>query len=291
MASPTPLTLEAQGLRFPALTVGPGDGPVALCLHGFPDTHHGFFEAHAGRDSFATHLARAGFRVVAPAMRGLAPECIPTDGQYAPAILAKDVVAHAKSLGGRVALIANDWGAFAAYLAVIEAPELFTHLVTLGIPHPLSLKPSLGLLWKARHFIAFQFQARAAKALRRDDFAGVEVYYRRWSPTWQYPPEALTELKRAYSQPGVVEGALAPYKAMRAHKKQTDALLRQKIMVPTLALGGGADPTVPSSAYEAARRGFGAGYAWDLVPGVGHFPQREDAAATAERVLGFLKTP
>lgn len=282
-----PLTLEAHGLRFPALSAGPEGAPVALCLHGFPDTHHGFFEA-IGQESFASHLVRAGYRVVAPAMRGLAPTCIPADGDYAPATLAKDAVAHAQTLGGKVVLIANDWGAFAAYLAVIDKPELFTHLVTLGIPHPLSLKPSLGMLWKARHFIAFQFQARAAKALRKNDFAGVEVYYRRWSPTWQYAPASLTELKRAYSQPGVVEGALAPYKSMRVHKKQTDQILRTKITVPTLALGGGGDPTVPSATYETARRGFTT-YAWDLIPGVGHFPQREDPAATATRILTFLK--
>lgn len=282
------LHLEHQGLRFPALAAGPDDGPVALCLHGFPDTYHGFFEA-LGQESFASHLVRAGYRVVAPAMRGLARSCIPADSAYAPHDLAKDVIAHAQSLGGKVALIANDWGAFAAYLAAVEAPELFTHLVTLGIPHPLSIKPSLGMLWKARHFIAFQFQARAAKSLRKNDLAGVEVYYKRWSPTWKYPPAALTEVKRAYAEPGVVEGALAPYKAMRTHKKATDASLRQKIMVPTLALGGGGDPTVPSSTYEAARRGFGARYEWDLVARVGHFPQREDPAATATRVLSFLK--
>lgn len=282
------LNLEAHGLRFPALAAGPETGPITLCLHGFPDTYHGFFEA-LGQESFASHLVRAGYRVVAPAMRGLAPSCIPKDDAYAPHDLAKDVIAHAKTLGGKVALIANDWGAFAAYLAAVEAPELFTHLVTLGIPHPLSIKPSLGMLWKARHFIAFQFQARAAKSIRKNDLAGIEVYYKRWSPTWTYPPAALAEVKRAYAEPGVVEGALAPYKAMRTHKKTTDAALRQKIMVPTLALGGGGDPTVPSSTYEAARRGFGARYEWDLVGNVGHFPQREDPLATATRVLTFLR--
>jgi pimeloyl-ACP methyl ester carboxylesterase len=282
------LQLEANGLRFPALTAGPDSGSVALCLHGFPDTHHGFFEA-LGQESFSSHLVQAGYRVVAPAMRGLAASCIPQDGAYAPSDLAQDVIAHATSLGGKVALIANDWGAFAAYLAAVQRPDLFTHLVTLGIPHPLSIKPSLGMLWKARHFIAFQFQSRAAKALRKDDCAGIEVYYKRWSPTWKYPPAALAEVKRAYAQPGIAEGALAPYKAMRTHKKATDSALRGKIMVPTLALGGGGDPTVPSATYEAARRGFGARYEWDLVGNVGHFPQREDPAATATRVLAFLR--
>lgn len=283
-------TLDSNGLRFPALEDGPAEGPVVLCLHGFPDTHHGWFESLDGRPSFADHFVRAGFRIVAPAMRGCTPETIPADGDYAPATLAADVVAHASALGGHVHLVANDWGAFAAYLAVLQAPERFARLVTLGIPHPLSLKPSLSLLWKARHFVTFQFQKRAARQMRKDGFAYVDKLYRRWSPTWKFPPAALTEVKAAYAKPGVVEGALAPYATMRRDRKLTDAALRNKIMVPTLALGGGDDPSVPSSAYEAARRGFGSEYRWDLVPHVGHFPQREDSAGTAERVLAFLRS-
>jgi len=291
MSPARPTTIDSNGIRFPALEDGPADGPVVLCLHGFPDTQHGWFESLEGRPSFASHLVAAGYRVVAPAMRGVAPEAIPADGDYAPATLGADVVGHAQALGGKVHLVANDWGAFAAYLAVLQAPERFTKLVTLGIPHPLAIKPSLGMLWKARHFVVFQLQARAARQMRKNDFAYVDMLYRRWSPTWSFPPAALAEVKAAYAKPGVVEGALAPYKTMRRDKKKTDAALREKIMVPTLALGGGGDPTVPASTYEAARRGFGAEYRWDLVPGVGHFPQREDSAATAERVLAFLRSP
>jgi len=288
MSAPRHTTLDSNGLRFPTLELGPSDGPVVLCLHGFPDTHHGWFEG--GEGSFAAHLAAAGFRVVAPAMRGVTPETLPADGDYAPTTLAQDVVAHAAALGGKVMCVANDWGALQAYLAVAMAPERFTRLVALGIPHPLSIKPSLKLAWKARHFVTFRFQRYSARLMRKGGFAYVDTLYRRWSPGWRYPPSAVAAVKAAYAQPGVVEGALAPYATLVRDKKKTDAILKGKIAVPTLALGGGADPTVPASAYAASQRGFSAPFAWDFVPGVGHFPQREDPKATAERVIAFLRS-
>ena len=287
---PRPLTLDSGSLSFPALELGPPSGPIVPMLHGFPDTHHGFFEQlEPPRPSFGALLAAAGFRVVAPAMRGLAPTAMPVDGDYTPLALAADVAAHAELLGNKVHLLANDWGAFSAYLATVQRPELFHKMVTLAIPHPLSLKPSLAMAWRARHFVTFQFQKSAARSMRKRDFALVDTLYRRWSPAWKFPTEALTAVKQAYAQPGVVEGALAPYAAMRRAKKQTDAVLRQKIAVPTLALGGTADPTVPKSTWENSRRGFSADYRWDLVPDAGHFPHRENPVGTAERVIAFLK--
>ena len=58
-----------------ALTWGPEGAPVALCLHGFPDTAYGWRK-------FAPLLAESGWRVVAPFMRGYAPSSIPTDVSY-----------------------------------------------------------------------------------------------------------------------------------------------------------------------------------------------------------------
>src|ERR1700726_5353607 len=58
-----------------ALTWGPDDAPIALCLHGFPDTAYGW-------RNVAPRLAESGWRVVAPFMRGYAPSSIPSDGSY-----------------------------------------------------------------------------------------------------------------------------------------------------------------------------------------------------------------
>ena len=67
------LTLETNGLSFHAYEEG--SGPVALCLHGFPD------HARSFRDQLDP-LARAGYRAIAPTLRGYEPCSQPQDGDY-----------------------------------------------------------------------------------------------------------------------------------------------------------------------------------------------------------------
>src|ERR1700733_4610942 len=67
--------VTANGVDFTYFAAGPADGPLALCLHGFPDT------AHTWRH-LVPRLADLGFRAVAPFMRGYAPTSVPADGAY-----------------------------------------------------------------------------------------------------------------------------------------------------------------------------------------------------------------
>lgn len=289
MAATAHTTLfNLNGLTFPALVAGPEGGPAALCLHGFPDTRHGFFPA-AG-PSVGMALATAGFRVVAPAMRGTEPECIPADGDVSPGALADDVLAFIDALGGRAVVIGNDWGALATYLAALRAPERVVAAVTLGIPHPRAVSFTPALIWRARHMLAFQLQRLAARRVRADDFAALERLYRRWSPTWRLPSDALTEVKIAYRKPGVVEAALAPYATTRKHLRALLRELARPVAVPTLALYGGGDPSLPPAAYQRAQRYFSGVYRAEVVPEVGHFLQREDPAGVAERIISFLES-
>ena len=71
--SSTRIEITANGVPFAALADGPNDGPLALCLHGFPDS------AHTWR-YLLPELAAAGFHAVAPWMRGYAPTAVPADG-------------------------------------------------------------------------------------------------------------------------------------------------------------------------------------------------------------------
>jgi pimeloyl-ACP methyl ester carboxylesterase len=63
MSKPRWIDIQALNVELKALTWGPSDGPIALCLHGFPDTAYGW-------RNFAPRLAESGWRVVAPFMRG-----------------------------------------------------------------------------------------------------------------------------------------------------------------------------------------------------------------------------
>ena len=121
------LTLEANGLTFHAFDEG--SGPVALCLHGFPD------HARSFRDQFEA-LTRAGFRAVAPTLRGYEPCSQPSDGDYNVVRMAEDVVAWIDELEQeKVHLIGHDWGAIISYAVAALAPERLHSLTTVAIPH------------------------------------------------------------------------------------------------------------------------------------------------------------
>src|SRR5438034_8401767 len=103
-------SVAANGLQFGFLEDGPPDGPLALCLHGFPDS------AYSWRHLLPA-LAGAGFHAVAPFMRGYAPTEVPADGCYVPGALTADALALHEALDGDedAVLIGHDWGAAAAY--------------------------------------------------------------------------------------------------------------------------------------------------------------------------------
>ena len=74
-------SIRANGLEVAYLEAG--EGPLALCLHGFPDS------AWTWR-YLLPELAGAGYRAVAPFLRGYAPTSIPADGLYQPGAIAAD---------------------------------------------------------------------------------------------------------------------------------------------------------------------------------------------------------
>src|SRR5258708_26879085 len=129
-------SVQANDLDFGILEApGGGSGPLALCLHGFPDS------ARTWRYLLPA-LADAGFHAVAPFMRGYAPSRIPADGAYHIGALAADATALHEMLGGDsdAVLIGHDWGAETAYAAGAAAPDRWRRLVTLAVP-PAALDP------------------------------------------------------------------------------------------------------------------------------------------------------
>ena len=263
--------VDANSLRFGYLEAG--TGPLVLLLHGFPDTAYTW-------DRAMREIAAAGFRVVAPFMRGYHPTAIPADGAYDTDTLAKDVVALIEALGEQQAIVVgHDWGASAAYGAAAIAPERVRRLVILGIPHPRSIKPTPALAWRVRHFWTLRRKGAVAKAAR-DDFAMIDELVRRWSPAWKdIPADETARVKEAFRQPGSLEAALSYYRTIGI---KLPSCHRLPITVPTVAFAGEHDIITPR-VYEKARHCFTGSYEVVQVPG-GHFMHREHP----EHVVGEL---
>lgn len=276
---------SANGIRFACYESG--TGPLVLLLHGFPDTPDTW-------NDIRPQLASAGYRVVAPFMRGYPPSETSPEGDYSALTLGKDVLALIEACGERQAVvIGHDWGAFAGYAAANLQPESIRRLVAAAIPHPGALKFNLRTLRKARHFLTFQMRARTIAQLSRDNFAGIDEIYRHWSPNWNVSAADLAPVKRALGAPGGLEGALGYYWSFRRDLfgragAETRRILRQQTSVPTLALFGDADGALDQTNLEATRACFTGEYRLVRFAGIGHFIHREIPSVFLENVSAFL---
>jgi pimeloyl-ACP methyl ester carboxylesterase len=268
--------VRANGLRFAYFEEG--SGPLVLLLHGFPDTAHTW-------DTVRQALAGAGFRAVAPFMRGYAPTEIPDREEYDADTLGRDALALIEALGEKEAfLVGHDWGASAAYSAAGIGPERLRMLITVAIPHPATIVPTPRLLWGVRHFYVLPLPGAAVR-IRAGDFAYLDELVQRWSPAWRVPPGETDAVKKALGGPGHLEAALGYYRALRPWPP---AAQRRKVRVPAAAFAGTDDPLMPLQAYERARSRYADRYEVVSMPG-GHFMHREHPEVFIENILRLLR--
>lgn len=280
----TPRFVTANGLRFAYLESG--SGPLVLLLHGFPDDAYSF-------DGIQPAIAAAGYRTVAPFLRGYYPSDIAADGDYSPLTIGRDVLALIDALGERDAVVVgHDWGAIAGFIAASLAPERLRRLVSIGIPHARALLPTPRQIWRARHFLYFVLPW-APRAVRRGGMRYVERLFRRWSPNWSPPAEHVERIKAAFSLPGRVEAAIDYYHdvAGTALRRSSRRVLLRPTEVPTLAIEGSEDGAVSPKTMAASAKHFRRGYRLIIVPGAGHFVHCERPAEVTGAILDWLGAP
>lgn len=284
-------TVSANGIAFGYLEAGAG--PLALCLHGFPD------HARSFRHQLDA-LAAAGYRAVAPFMRGYAPTSPAPDGNYQPASLALDVVALLDALGeGPAVVFGHDWGAVAAYGAAVLAPEKISRLVTAAVPHGPSFFQALLSNYdqQRRSWYMFFFQQPLAElAVSSGDFAFLERLWADWSPNWGWEPEEMASLKATFGQAGVLEAALGYYRCSFNPSLQSPALadVQQRIAsapidVPALMFHGADDGCIGAELLEGMDALFPRGLRVEVVRGAGHFVHQEKPEVVNPLLLSFLR--
>ena len=281
--------VDANGVTFHYRELG--RGPLALCLHGFPDNAHTF-------DDLLPALAAAGFRAVAPFMRGYAPTSPAPDGRYQSVLLAQDAVALIGALGAeRAFLIGHDWGAAATYGAAALAPERIERIVTIGAAHPAAFRGKLAASYERHKGIwhAYFFQMpNAEQVVAADDYAFIEAWWRDASP--EYDPSPIIErVKATVRQPGVVSAALAYYRHSFHPANRDPALqaLQERMSaptpVPTLALHGTRDRPGRLEAFETMADLFARGLEKVVLPGTGHFVHVERPREVNQKIVEYLK--
>jgi pimeloyl-ACP methyl ester carboxylesterase len=271
-------TVEANGLTFAALTCGDA-GPLALCLHGFPDS------AHTWRH-LLPELAESGFRAVAPWLRGYAPTAVPSDGDYSAATLAADVNALHSALDGDgdAVLIGHDWGAMMTYNAAAIAPERWHRLVTIAVPPPgVAAAAFMRYEQLKRSFYIMLFQTPLAEiVVGADDLLFIEKLWADWSPGYD-GTEDLGHVKDALRGPKNLAAAIGFYRAMF-----TAGGGDQSPPHPTLYLHGGADGCFAVDGIAGTEQHLSADSRVDIVEGAGHFLHVEKPAEVNRKILDWI---
>ena len=297
-----PATVRANGLEFGLLEAG--SGPLALCLHGFPDA------AWTWRHLLPA-LAGAGFHAVAPFMRGYAPTAVPGDGAYQVGALAADAVALHEVLGGGgdAVLIGHDWGAEAAYGAAAHAPDRWRRLVTLAVP-PAPLDPVLFSDYEQlkRFFYIFLFRdplGFADALVASDGMSFLDRLWHDWSPG--YPAgEDLARVKESLRDPANLAAAIGYYRAVGTaggsggssgadgSPGTADLYLaeeqaaRRQAPLPTLYLHGAADGCIGVELARGAERLLAPSSRMTVIEDAGHFLQVEKPAEVNEHILTWI---
>lgn len=285
------ISLQANGLGFAALEAGPADGPLALFLHGYPDS------ATTWQHQLPA-FAAAGYRAVAPWLRGYPPSEIPPPGAYYDrATLAVDVAAIIETLSPNkpCVLIGQDWGAAIGYGVLAAFPQLVVRAALLAVPHPAqvraTLKKSPKHAVRSFHWFLFQLPWLPEWLCARRDYQFLETLWRLWSPDFDDTMH-VAEIRRSMATPGALQASLAYYRAM-FRKSQADpalaevrARLEAPISIPTRVLCGSHD--MRKEMLEDQRRYFTADYEWTTVAGTGHFLHREAPDTVNALLLDWL---
>jgi len=271
-------------------SAGEPTGPLAVLLHGFPDTNYTF-------RYLMPYLACLGYHVVAPAMRGYAPSSISASGDYHTTAVAHDVNQLHEALGGGsdAVLIGHDWGAVAAYAALASAPQRWRKGVTMSVPPtPLMAQAFMTYDQLRLSWYMFFFQSPLADiVVSLNELSFIDQLWNDWSPGYAHEDD-FASVRTALGTPENLGAALGYYRAMFTPPQPKEELqyMRDSFNkvpdMPVLYLHGENDGCIAPSVTDGTLQFLATGSEMDVLPGLGHFLHLEDPDTVHHLIGEFL---
>ena len=281
--------ISANGIRIHVAEAG--TGPLVLLLHGFPE----FWWSWRHQ---LTALAAAGFRVVAPDLRGYGGSDKPPRG-YDAMTLAADLAGMVRALGAEDAVIVgHDWGGHLAWSVAALHPSVVRRLVVMSIPHPRRWPAALlgdrEQLAASRYMLRFQLPWAPERWLVADDGANVARLLRDWGGPRFPDPQTERRCRDAMQILYTPNRALEYYRwafrsILRSDGRRFRSALGRPVQAPTLQLHGSLDRCVLPRSAQRSGRYVGGSYEWRLIDGVGHFPHEEAPDVVSAELLRWCQ--
>ncbi len=273
---------------------GPAGGPAVILLHGWPYDIHSFVDV-------APPLAKAGYRVIVPHLRGygttrfLSGDAIRNGEQAA---LAVDIMALMDALGIDNAVMgAFDWGARTANIIAALWPERVKAMVSVSgyligsqEAGKVPLPPKAELQWWYQYYFATE-RGRAGYDRNRHDFA--KLIWELASPKWNFDDATFARSAASLDNPDHVDITIHNYRwrlgladgEPRYVELEKRLAEMPVISVPTITIEGDANGAPHQDPASYAKRFSGKYLHRTIGGGVGHNPPQEAPQAFAEAVL------
>jgi epoxide hydrolase 4 len=266
-----------------------GEGPLVLLLHGFPQFWYQW------RHQIPA-LIEAGFRVVAPDMRGYnLSDKPPGVRAYRVELLARDVERLILACGEQTAeVVGHDWGAIAAWIAAMRHPERVGKLAILNVPHPARFLEGLlspMQLLRSSYVFFSQIPRLPEEVIRAGDFALLRSVFRS-DPVrpGAFTAENIERYIEAIARPGALTATINYYRALLRHPREMRALLR-RVEAPVLVIWGERDRFLSRRLAEPPHLWVPNLVRVKRLPDASHWVAEDRPLEVNTLLLGFLRSP
>lgn len=280
-------TASVNGVRLHYVEMG--SGPLVVLLHGFPEFWY------CWRHQIPA-LAAAGYRVIAPDMRGYnrseKPEGVES---YQVERLAEDVAALIRHTGEeRAVVVGHDWGGVVAWQTAIQLPAVVDRLIVLNAPHPAAMARELrnpAQLLRSAYVVFFQAPLLPEALIRANHYALLERMFRNQPMRpGAYTDTDIRRYKAALDQPGALTAALNYYRALSRRDPRATFAPPPLISAPTLLIWGDQDFALGIGLTEGLEQ-WVPGIRVEHLSDASHWVQNDQPERVNALMVEFLGTP
>lgn len=288
-------SVRIERLDIEYLEWNPVGRRTVVLVHGWPDSVRTWF-------AVATLLAQAGYRVLAPSLRGFGGTRFldadtPRSGELVS--LGRDLIGFVQALAlDQPVLVGHDWGARAVLNAAGLVPGLGSHLVSVSVGYGTNDPSQPMALEQARCYWYHWFMATplGERTVRENPKAFARTMWETWSPPGWFDEAEFAATAAAFDNPDWIDVTLHSYRHRwgfvpgdPVYAGDTAALKPPPVIAtPTLVIHGKDDYVNPVATSAHKETLFSGVYHRVVLDGVGHFPQREQANRVAQELLAFI---
>lgn len=246
-------------------------------IHGFPDS------ARLWRHQIP-RLSEAGYRVLAPDLRGFGWSDKPTHlAEYSIAKVAADMVAVLDDAGvDRAHVVGHDWGAAISWYLAIARSERVQSLTAFSVGHPTAFQ-SAGReqVEKSWYMLMFQFEGIAEQWLSANDWDGMR--------RWLGPHPEMKNWIEDLSRPGALASALAMYRAnMGPERFLSPPLDLPPLEVPVMGVWSTEDVALLEAQMTESEEFVAGEWRYERIEGASHWIPLDQPDLVSDLLIDWL---